>query len=194
MVRTRPVAGTRQETRAEREELGAWLDECLRPRVASGHAKDGREATEVSDHVHELGNEMHKTVVVRDALAVAVREKPGASSAILVEDALDRALGRSLRAALGRVGTNARVGPRDVRSRDLDRLGARMRLDQEDRAVIVSGPHEVADEPAAVRQLVHELFGGALHGYLTPGATTSAYRPGNPGTSIVPKGPASPTR
>ena len=55
-------------------------------------------------------------------------------------------------------------------------------------------PHEVADEPSAVRQLVDELFSGALHGYLTPGAMTSAYLPGKPGTSMVSKGPPSPER
>ena len=55
-----------------REELGALLDERLRPGVGPGHAKDGREATEIPHHVHELGDGVHEIVVVRDAAAVAV--------------------------------------------------------------------------------------------------------------------------
>jgi hypothetical protein len=47
------------------------------------------------------------------------------------------------------------------------------RLDEEDRLAVGTRPDEVADEPAAARQLVHELLGGALHGYLTPGARIS---------------------
>jgi len=68
-------------------------------------------------------------------------------------------VGRSLRAPLGRVSANDRVGPREVRSPDLARLGPRTQY-------------------GAGRS--RSRHGGALHGYLTPGAMTSAYRPENP--------------
>jgi hypothetical protein len=50
-----------------REQIAALLDEGLGGRGTAYRAEDCRVATQIADHVHELGDGVHGIVVVRDA-------------------------------------------------------------------------------------------------------------------------------
>ena len=156
------------------QEVAALLDKRLGPGVTASEPGDGRVETKVLDHVHELGDDVHGRVFARDARSVARECALLPSSEVLVEDTLDHALRRSLGARLDGVGANAGVVAGDGRYPHLDDVASRASFEQEDLLPVEICPYEVADEPTAVRQLVDELFGGALHGYLTAGEMTSA--------------------
>ena len=135
-----------------REEIGALLDEGLRPGDFADQSKGGCVAAEIANHVHELGDGVHVRVVDAGIAAVAAiaatrrRTLPSSRTRLIVRCVVRFAL------AFASVRAYVRTPEAAVAMNAIDKLDGAdpfPHLDDEDFGPVRGAPHEMVDEPAA---------------------------------------------